>query len=121
MTKLEAYNAIVKWQMEAGESFLDYFEGDFNAVSFMMWCRGREHITVEQFNLWEKAYINKEDEAYDAQSLAHDCHGDNLPYAVVSEENWTEEGQERAFMILAEFISESVIYQKRLNEFLEDN
>ena len=121
MTKLEIYNSIVKWQMEAGESFLDYFDGDFNAVSFMMWCRGREYVTVEQFNLWEKAYIGGEDEADEAQSLVHDCHGENIPYAVVSEENWTEEGQKRAFMILAEFISESVIYQERLHEFLGEN
>lgn len=120
MTKLEIYNAIVNWQMEAGESFLDYFDGDFNAVSYMMWCRGRNYITVEQFNLWEEAYINGEDEADEAQSLVY-CDNEILPYAVVSAEQWTEEGQKFAFMILAEFISESVIYKNRLNKFLEEN
>jgi len=118
MNKQEIYDSIVNWQMEAGEDFLDYFDSDLKAGSYMIWCLGRGHITVEQFNLWE------EDSSYYsdwASHYVHNCHGEDIPYSVVSEEDWTEEGQEKAYMILAEFISESVTYQKRLKEFLEEN
>lgn len=121
MNKQEIYEAIVNWQMDAGEDFLDYFDGDLRAVSFMMWCRGKGYLTIDQFNLWEEAMNNDNDEAEQATSIVHNCHGDNIPYAVVSEEDWTEVGQEKAYMILAEFISESIIYQKRFKEFLKEN
>ncbi|UXQ88884.1 hypothetical protein Thu_24 [Bacillus phage Thurquoise] len=120
MDKQEIYDKIVAWQMDAGEDFLDYFDGDLVPGSFMMWCRGKGYITIEQLNLWEE-----DDDASSmwATRYVHDCgnSGEPIPYAVVSEEDWTEEGQEKAYMILAEFISESVTYKIRLQEFLEDN
>ncbi|AXQ67699.1 hypothetical protein KIOSHI_22 [Bacillus phage Kioshi] len=120
MDKQEIYGKIVAWQMEAGEDFLDYFDGDLRAGSYMMWCRGKGYITIEQLNLWEKA---DDFDSGCATAYVHDCgnYGEPIPYAVVSEEDWTEEGQEKAYMILAEFISESVTYQHRLQKFLEEN
>ncbi|QFP93414.1 UNVERIFIED_ORG: hypothetical protein Xoosp15_149 [Xanthomonas phage Xoo-sp15] len=120
MDKQEIYDRIVLWQLEAGEDFLDYFDGDLRAGSFMMWCRGKGYITIEQLNLWE------EDDNYSSECATryvHDCghSGKPIPYAVVSEPDWTEAGQEKAYMILAEFISESVTYKNRLQIFLEEN
>jgi hypothetical protein len=104
--------------MEAGEDFLDYFNSDFRAVSFMCWARGKGYITVEQFNKWED---DKSSESMDMSVCVHDCHGHGKGYAVVCEEDWTEEGQEKAYMILAEFFSESVTYQRKFKTFIEEN
>ncbi|AFQ96347.1 hypothetical protein [Bacillus phage vB_BceM_Bc431v3] len=120
MNKQEIYDKIVAWQMEAGEDFLDYFDSSLTPGSFMMWCRGKGYITIEQMNLWEN---DTSPESMWASHYVHDCgnSGEPIPYAVVSEEDWTESGQYKAYMILAEFISESVTYQYLLKTFLEEN
>lgn len=119
--KQEIYEAMVNWQMDAGEDFLDYFDGDMNAISFMCWARGKGYISIEQFNMWEEAYNGDFSEAGWATRYVHNCHGEEPGYAVVNEEDWTEEGQEKAYGILAEFISESKSYQLKFNNFLKDN
>jgi len=121
MTKEEIYQAMVDWQMDAGEDFLDYFDSSLNAISFMCWARGKGYITIEQFNLWEGEYKGDFSEAAWATRYVHSFDGEQIEYAVVSEEDWTEEGQEKAYGILAEFISESVSYQRKFKEFLEEN
>lgn len=120
MNKQEIYEKMIAWQMDAGEDFLDYFDSDLNGINFMFWARGKGYITVEQLNLWEVA-IDINDSALYASTYVHDCYGEGVPYAIVSEEDWTEEGQEKAFGILAEFISESITYIKRFKVFLEEN
>jgi hypothetical protein len=118
MTKEEIYDLIIEWQIEAGEDFLDYFDSYFRVVSFMCWARGKGYIAIEQFNKWEED--NDSDSDY-MSVCVHDCHGHDKGYAVVCEEGWTKKGQEKAYMILAEFFSESATYQKRFKKFLEEN
>lgn len=104
----------------AGEDFLDYFDGNFNSTSFMFWARGKNYISVEQLNLWEKASRDVNSLMSDSTKVIYSCY-EELAYAVVSEEDWTQEGQDKAYRIFAEFISESVIYQDRLREFIQEN
>ncbi|AHN66505.1 hypothetical protein Bcp1_028 [Bacillus phage Bcp1] len=120
MDKQEIYDKIVAWQMEAGEDFLDYFDTYLKPGSFMMWCRGKGYITIEQMNLWEDC---EDTDSMYATNYVHDCgnYGEPVPYAVVSEEDWTEAGQYKAYMILAEFISESSTYRRQFKKFLENN
>lgn len=123
MNKQEIYDKIVDWQMEAGEDFLDYFDSDLNIPNYMFWCLGKGYITADRFHNWEIAMKRGDYEAEWATSVVHSCHGDEdtKGYAVVWEEDWTEEGQEKAYGYLAEFMSESLTYQRRLQRFLEEN
>lgn len=122
MRKEEIFKAINEWQMDAGEDFLDYFDGSFNAVSFMFWARGKGYISTAQLNLWEEEKEKPLNDA-DTMKVIYDCdveEGD-FSYSVVSSEDWIQEYQDTAYGIFAEFVSESITYQKRLKEFLEEN
>jgi hypothetical protein len=120
LDKQKIFELINEWEQEAGESFTDYFSGHVNASSFIMWALGRRYITPQQFNLWEDALTKRELEATCFNYYLYSHYGDKVPFACVEEEDWTEEGQDKAYMIFAEFVSESKIYQKRLTEFLKD-
>ena len=119
LTKDDIYQAIHDWEQEMGEDFFDYFGASFKAVSFMCWALGRKYLTVEQFNAWEK------DNSHDSEDASHCVYSDSKysskPYTVVQEDEWTEEGQEKAYRIFAEFVAESVTYKQKLKEFLEEN
>lgn len=117
LDKETIYNGIVEWEQEAGESFTDYFS-DINEVSFMMWALGRKYITPQQFNLWEEAFSKRELEATCFNYYLYSSNGSDVPFACVNDgHDWTEEGQEKAYRIFAEFVSESTTYQKRLKAF----
>jgi len=118
MTKEEIYQSMHNWEQEMGEDFFDYFGASFKAVSFMCWALGRGYITVEQFNQWE---TDRSLDSDDAGSCVYCCYGLCKPYVVVAEDDWTAENQKKAYRIFAEFVSESVSYQKKLKEFLEEN
>jgi hypothetical protein len=118
MSREEICQAMIDWQIVAGEDFLDYFDGDVNISNLMCWARGKGYLTIEQFNQWEQ------DDSFESLWLTcvvHDCGGYDKPYSFVREEEWTEEGQEKAYTLLAEFISESITYQERFQRFLRDN
>ena len=115
------YHMMVNWEIEAGEDFLDYFDGSFNPVSFMFWARGKDYISIEQLNEWEEAYKENDLHAVTAMNIVHNCHGDNIPFAIVSEDEWTADGQAKAYLIFAEFINESKVYQRRFFQFLSSN
>lgn len=118
MTKDEIYYAITNWQMEAGEDFCDYFESNFNAANFMFWCHAKGYISTDKFNRWEEAMADKND--WNADDMRSVVQSDE-PYALVSEDDWTETGEELAYGTLAEFFEKSITYQRRLQEFLEEN
>lgn len=105
------YDRIREWEIDAGESFADYFESNVNISNFMFWCLGRGYLDVIKFQLWEDA---KSD---------NDCFADFLTvvidggeeYSLVIDTEW-----EKGEMILAEFISESITYTHRFNQFMSD-
>lgn len=110
MSKEYYYGKIIDWEMEAGESFLDYFDSDMNAFNIMFWIRGKGYITQENFNKWEEDMMHRSFTlgVQDYLSNPEDSYG------IIKE--W-----EAGIMIIAELISESTTYQKRLEKFLEDN
>jgi hypothetical protein len=109
-TKEFIYGEIINWEMDAGESFLDYFDSHMNAYNIMFWIRGKGYITTENFHKWEEE-MKKEKFPLGVQDYLSDPEDS---YGIIK--TW-EEG----IMIVAEFISESIIYQQRLNKFLEEN
>jgi hypothetical protein len=122
MNKQEIYESVMEWQMEAGESFTDYFNSDIHPLTYMSWCLGRGYLSPEKYNMWAKAYRKNELEATDPNYFVYNEYGDeDAMFAVVVSEDFNEEDFEKAFRILAEFISEIDIYQDRLKRFLADN
>lgn len=118
MTKEEIFKLIREWEMNAGESFTDYFGSDMNELTFMTWCFGKGYINREQYNLWVKNMHTLE--GNDANYYVYNGYGEDVPWAVISSD-WNEEDFEKAYMVLAEFISEIDAYQIRLKKFLEEN
>lgn len=110
----EMYEAVRGWELDAGEDFLDYFSGKFNAPNFMFWALGKGYISNVQLQAWEAeamSYSDSEilfgDEEY---SVVRDD-GDNDTYS---------ELLKKAYTILAEFLASSATYQKRVEEFLSE-
>lgn len=113
MEKQEIFDKIVEWESEAGESFLDRFDGYLRANNFMFWCMGRRYISKENFGLWETDWRKNELEADCANYYV--C-SEDTPYAIIkSEDDW-----DKAHLIVAEFISESPTYIRRFKEFLKE-
>lgn len=116
MNKIEIYDLIVNWEKDAGEDFIDRFDSNIVVPNYMMWCLGRGYLSTYKFNLWEQAVIRGECWADFATSVVY---SDSEEYAVVYEEEMTEDGHYVALHLLAEFISESIIYQQKLKDFLK--
>jgi hypothetical protein len=78
----------------------------------MFWCQGKGYITEEQLVAFE----------LDNPSGTEYWYGDE-EYSVVQDSddsNDWEVGYEKAFRILAEFLSLTETYQRRVDEFLKD-
>lgn len=108
-TKEEIYNEIVEWEQEAGEDFVDYFDGHINEFNFMFWALGKGYITAEQFQAYEEERIPSTsyvlgDEEYSVVYEDHDNPDWETPYRKSRE-------------ILADFFSSSATYQERLHNF----
>lgn len=111
MEKQEILDMINQFEQNHGESFLD--QGfNLNERTFMPWCLGKGYINRNQFNLWVENMDTLE--GCDANYYVYATNGEDVPWAVVSSEDWNEEDQQKAFTILAEFISEIDEYIKRL-------
>lgn len=120
MEKQQIFDAIVKFQHDHGEDFLD--QGfNLDEKTFMTWCFGRKYITREQYNLWVDAYRHGQLEAIDANYYVYDWQGcKDVPWAVVITEDYEEEAWDKAFLILAEFISEIDVYIERLQKYVSE-
>lgn len=121
MTKEEIFKAIIDWEQEAGESFTDYFSSGIDGKTFMTWCFGKGYISREQFNQWVEAWSKKKLESNCSNYFVYNEYGNkNAPFAVVITEEYSDEAQEKAYKILAEFISGIDVYITRLNKFLSE-
>lgn len=111
-TKEQMYKDIRNWEMDAGESFLDYFGSNLNESNLLFWAMGRGYIDEEGFKAWEKDKYSSGDSI---------IYGEE-PYSIVkeSDEDKDEDGYEKAMKILAEFLASSDTYQKRVGHFLSD-
>lgn len=121
ITKEFVHQKIREYEIEAGESF---FDGAFTVhpLTFMSWCLGRGHITPSQYDDWTDAYRSNELEGIDENYFIYNSQGKyGASFAPVVVDDWSEESQEKADLILGEFISESRVYRYRFIEFLKEN
>jgi hypothetical protein len=112
-TKEQMYNDIKKWEENAGEDFLDYFSSDMNEFNFMFWAWGKGYITEEQLRSFEK------ETCPGTQYLFGD-----EDYSVVNDEynerDNFDKALEKAYRILADFLSATNTYQTRVDYFLKN-
>ncbi|MFS0905652.1 hypothetical protein AB3N02_21650 [Priestia aryabhattai] len=112
-TKEEMYNDIKNWEKNAGEDFLDYFGSDMNEFNLMFWALGKGYITEEQLQLFEK-------ETCPSTSYLF---GDE-DYSIVNDEYNERENfdkaLEKAYRILADFLTATNTYQTRVDRFLKN-
>ncbi|ASR79724.1 hypothetical protein JANET_45 [Bacillus phage Janet] len=115
MDKSKVFYAIIDWEHEHGESFVDRFGYLINAPNFMFWAHAKGYIDQYQFNEWEDMYP-----ALEADDPNYYIYTDDIDveFALVVDEDRTEEEYHRAMKMLAEFISESKIYTERFEKFL---
>lgn len=120
ITKELVHKKIREYEVEAGENF---FDGALavSPLSFMAWCLGRKYITPEQYDDWSVAYINNNLEGIDENYFIYNCQGEyGASFAPVVVDDWSEKSQEKADLILGEFISESKIYRNRFRKFMRE-
>lgn len=120
MTDKEIFDKIRKWELRAGESFVDYWGSNLNVPNFMFWCVGKGVLTQSQFNMWENDYApnDKSPNVFQSTEPCYFIDGDTsegLAYAIGDMDN----EQFYGLIVLSQFIADSLIYQKRLNDFLE--
>lgn len=119
--KEEIFDLIIKYEHEAGESFVDRFGYNINEMLFMTWCFGKGYLSRKKYNLWIEAFKQNELEATDANYYVYNDEGEyGVPYAVIITDDWNEKAYHKAYMIIAEFISGFNMYQKRFTEFILD-
>lgn len=117
MNILQIYETIKTWEMDHGESLLD--QGfNLREHTYMAWCLGKGYISSKQYNLWVQNMNTLE--GCDANYYVYNSDGvDEVPWAVVSSDEWNEKDYIKAYMILSEFIEEIDVYQERLNKFVK--
>lgn len=114
-TPEQMYQDIRNWEMDAGESFLDYFSSRLNVANLLFWAMGKGYIDEDGFKEWERnddSYISSDDIIFGI-----------YPFSIIKLEDgdsWNEDGYERAMKVLAEFLASSKTYQKRVDNFLSN-
>lgn len=116
-TKEKLIKIIKDWEVDAGESFKDYFLHDnVKALSWSFWLLGKgfaEHA-LQLINKIEKGetYFDQE-ELFDIypEYVGENKHGDP---------KWSEENYNKNIEIWAEFLIATNSYQKRVISFFKD-
>lgn len=108
--KDQMYEDLRNWEMDAGEDFLDNFGASLNEYNLMFWCLGKGYITEEQLRLFEAEKHTGTEFLYGEEE-----------YSIVNEEEEEdhEKGLEKAYRILADFLTSTNTYQRRVDEFLK--
>ncbi len=123
MNKEKILEKMIEFEIELGEDFFD--QGFFlHPLTFMSWCLGKGHLTQEKYGLWNEDYRNNPNSsAHDPQDFVYNWEKDyvDAPYAIVVEEDYTDEGRVKAYSVVAEFISEIELYKDRFYEFLKNH
>jgi hypothetical protein len=101
------FDDIRNWEIEAGEDFCDYFESNINEVNFIFWCLGKGYLTEEQVNIWNRRKLS---------TSFTEILCSEEEFSVIQEDG--DEEYDKAYRILAEFLSSTDEYQKRVDEFL---
>lgn len=118
----EVYQALRNWEYEHGESILDDSFGSYIDIrTFMAWALGKGYTTPNKFDMWYNKFCKGDWEAEELQHFLYDDYGDT-EYAIVKSKDgeWHERDYRKAYKIVAHFIVDFIIYQKRFEEFLEN-
>jgi hypothetical protein len=120
MDSREIFDLIRAWEYDAGESFVDYWGYNLNVPNFMFWCVGKGVLTQAQFNVWERDFqlkgIFDSLKASDPNYFIDGDTTEELAYAIGDMDN----EQFYGLITLSQFIADSMIYQKRLMDFLNN-
>lgn len=120
MEAREIFDLIRAWEYNAGESFVDYWGSNLNTPNFMFWCVGKGVLTQAQFNAWERDFQSKDRyislKSNDPNYFIDGDTTEGLSYAIGDMDN----EQFYGLITLSQFIADSMIYQKRLMDFLND-
>lgn len=115
MTKEELAKKIIEWEIEAGESFTDYFMHDrVKNLSWAFWLLGKgftEHALV----IIRKMEKDGAD-AYQEQETLYEIYPE-----YDENENYSNDAHERNVMVWSEFLLSTDTYTKRIEEFLQEN
>lgn len=96
------------WEMDAGESFTDYFMHDrVYAVSWAFWLAG-------------KGYTDKANEIIHEVESGNKCIDQELLFYVVPNIDWTEEVNFQNILIWSDFLLATKTYVKRVTEFFNE-
>lgn len=109
----ELVKKIRDWEMDAGESFYDYFAHDsINNVSWAFWLIGKgfkEHGNAILEEHIKENYVEQE-ELYNIYP----------EYVGDSDHDWSEENYEKNLTIMVEFLLDTPIYTKRVMDWFEE-
>ena len=109
----QIYKLIRAWEIEAGEGFFDYFESNVNEVNLMFWMEGRGYISRYKLN----EFCNRNTKWI---SLWSTLCGYEDKFSLFPYGECEEECMMKATEILAEYMSYNDVYEKRLNDFLNE-
>lgn len=114
---------IREWEQENGESFVDYFESNLKASTFMTWCYGKGYLSSGQYNEWLALYVAKDFEA-DCANYFVSSYGNGNTWAVVQYDETCDESFEQSYdrecEILGEFINAIDVYKERFEKFISE-
>lgn len=103
------------WEMDAGESFVDYFmDGRVNEINWAFWLLGKGHTATATFIINSKADGVK---YLDQTEKFHVHYNDD-----VSWDDWdaADAIYFKDFLIWAEFLLASKVYTDRINEWFSE-
>lgn len=103
--------AIRHFEMDAGESFTDYFMDTWPVGSWVYWLLGKGHTE------WANKLIDKNEKGYVGQDEKFEFYDS---YCNEGEPGWCEETYLKNVRVWAEFLTESNQYFRRVNEFFEE-
>ena len=113
------YENIRDWEWEHGEDFLDSSGFDINEIPFMTWCFLEGHVPINEYMKWEYDRRAGNLKAIDPNYFLYNDEGEyGASYAIVHSDAWNEEDQEKAYMILAEYIVTVKPNLERFNQFM---
>lgn len=96
------------WEMDAGESFTDYFMHDrVYAVSWAFWLAG-------------KGYIAKANEIIAEVEAGNKCICQQLLFDVIPNDDFTDEVHFQNILIWSDFLFATETYRKRTSEFFKE-